>query len=86
MNRNANRNECIWPDCLKYANGCYCFGKRNAPGGTRTHGLTPQASDRTPAVPRISPGETTGYTPNVTPKRAQSRNRNRNGTVTGGAT
>jgi hypothetical protein len=56
---------------------------QGAPGGTRTHGLTPKGNSETPAVQSISPGETTGDTSNLTPKRAQSRNRNRNGTVTG---
>jgi hypothetical protein len=59
-------------------------GGKDAPGGTRTHDLTPKTNPNTTGVRRISPGETAGDTPNLHPKRAQSRNRNRNGAVTGG--
>jgi hypothetical protein len=56
---------------------------QGAPGGTRTHDLTPKTSLRNLPVQGNSPMSTHGEAPAFPPKRAQSRNRNRNGTVTG---
>jgi len=54
----------------------------DAPGGTRTHDLTPQASRETTAVPGNPPMEEGADAPHSPPKPPQNRNRNRNGTVT----
>jgi integrase len=55
---------------------------RSAPGGTRTHDLTPQGNTDTTPVPSDSPRSDAGDAPALPPKPAQSRNRNRNGAVT----
>jgi hypothetical protein len=86
-NRNANRNALSWGDrCpqtgLLSRNGLDLVG-RDAPSGTRTHGLTSRVRQQTLPIPCLSPGETTGDTSNLHPKRAQSRTQSGNGTVTG---
>jgi hypothetical protein len=82
-NRNANRNEAILDDSGAELHRLLCPVCVSAPGGTRTHDLTPKTNPDSRAVRRISPGATAGDTPAFPPKRAQSRNRNRNGAVTG---
>jgi hypothetical protein len=53
-------------------------GRMDAPGGTRTHGLTPKGNSENLPLPPSSPMETAGNTPVLPPKSSPKRPRNRN--------